>query len=74
MGLLLEAVDVASAWRWRWILRDSSTGEMIAGHPVALDPESDEPTAFGNLGADADSAAMRSPPGRRRRCRAGADR
>jgi tetratricopeptide (TPR) repeat protein len=49
MGLLLEAVDADGAWRWRWVLRDSSTGAILAGHPVALDPASDELTAFGNL-------------------------
>jgi hypothetical protein len=49
MGLLLEAVDADGAWQWRWVLRDSSTSAILAGHPVALDPASDELTAFGNL-------------------------
>jgi hypothetical protein len=49
MGLLLEAADADGAWRWRWVLRDSSTGSILAGHQVVLDPASDEVTAFGNL-------------------------
>lgn len=49
MGLLLEAVDAEGERRWRWILRDSNEGQIVAGHTVALDQESDELTAFENL-------------------------
>jgi tetratricopeptide (TPR) repeat protein len=46
---MLEAVDVAGPWRWRWMLRDDSTGDIIADHVVELDPASDEVARFGDL-------------------------
>lgn len=48
MGLLLEAVDADGERRWRWILRDSNEGQIVAGHKVALDQESDELTGRGH--------------------------
>jgi len=49
MGLLLEAVDVAGPWRWRWLLRDEETGNPVADHQVHLDPVSDEVARFRDL-------------------------
>jgi CHAT domain len=47
--LVLRAVDVASAWRWRWLLSDEESGRPLAEHAVDLDPGSDEVAAFGDL-------------------------
>jgi CHAT domain len=47
--LVLRAVDVASAWRWRWLLSDEESGRPLADHAVGLDPDSDEVAAFGDL-------------------------
>src|SRR5262249_61821413 len=49
MGLLLEAVEVAGPWRWRWLLRDEETGNPVADHRVDLDPGSDEVARFRDL-------------------------
>ena len=49
MGLLLQAVDVAGPWRWRWLLSDEETGNPVADHPVRLDPESAELARFRDL-------------------------
>ena len=46
MGLLLEALDVAGPWRWRWLLTDEASGAALADHTVAVDP-ADEPEAAG---------------------------
>src|SRR5580698_783281 len=46
--LVLRAVDVASEWRWRWLLSDES-GRSLADHAVELDRGSDEVAAFGDL-------------------------
>jgi tetratricopeptide (TPR) repeat protein len=47
--LVLRAVDVASAWRWRWLLSDEESGRPLADHAVDLDPGSDEVAVFGDL-------------------------
>ena len=49
MGLLLQAVDAAGPWTWRWLLTDEDSGEPLADHQVDLDPASDEVAAFGDL-------------------------
>lgn len=49
MGLLLEAVDVAGPWTWRWLLRDEQTGNPLADQAVRLDPESDDVIRFRDL-------------------------
>jgi tetratricopeptide (TPR) repeat protein len=49
VDLLLQAVDAAGPWRWRWLLTDTDTGEPLADHEVDLDPASDEVAAFGDL-------------------------
>jgi tetratricopeptide (TPR) repeat protein len=36
MGLLLDAVDIVSPLRWRWLLRDEETGAALADHQVDL--------------------------------------
>ncbi|TMM36454.1 MAG: AAA family ATPase, partial [Actinobacteria bacterium] len=46
MGLLLQALDVAGPWRWRWLLTDEASGAALADHTVAVDP-ADEPEAAG---------------------------
>jgi tetratricopeptide (TPR) repeat protein len=47
--LLLQAVDAAGPWRWRWLLTDADNGAPLADHQVDLDPASDEVAAFGDL-------------------------
>jgi tetratricopeptide (TPR) repeat protein len=49
VGLLLQAVEVAGPWRWRWLLLDEDSGEPLADHDVALDPGSSEVAAFAGL-------------------------
>jgi tetratricopeptide (TPR) repeat protein len=49
VDLLLEAVDVAGPWRWRWLLTDERTGNPLADHQVNLDPAADQVRAFGDL-------------------------
>jgi len=49
MTLVLEAVDVASPLRWRWLLSDEVTGAPLADHSVALDAASDEVARFSDL-------------------------
>jgi hypothetical protein len=46
---VLEAVDVASPLRWRWLLRDEATGAPLADHLVDLDGASDEVARFSDL-------------------------
>ena len=48
MALLLEAVDVAGPWRWRWLLTHED-GTPLADHWVDLDPGSDDVTRFCHL-------------------------
>jgi CHAT domain len=47
--LVLRAVDVASEWRWRWLLSDQESGRPLADHAVDLDPACDEVAVFGDL-------------------------
>jgi hypothetical protein len=51
VNLLLSAVDVAGPRRWRWELRDETTGAVLADHQVALDAPADasQADAFGDL-------------------------
>jgi hypothetical protein len=49
MDLLLQAVDVAGTWRWRWLLSDDVVGAPLADHQVDLDQDSAEVAAFGDL-------------------------
>jgi tetratricopeptide (TPR) repeat protein len=49
MGLLLAAVDVAGPSRWRWLLSDEETGNLLADHPVNLDPAWDDVARFSDL-------------------------
>ena len=47
--LVLQAVDVAGPWRWRWLLTDEESGRPLADHAVELDPAAGELAAFGDL-------------------------
>lgn len=49
MGLVLQAVDVTSPYRWRWLLSDEKTGRPLADHLVSLDPLAEEVEAFRDL-------------------------
>jgi hypothetical protein len=49
VGLVLRAENVASPWRWRWLLSDEETGEPLASHNVNLDPAAEEVAAFRDL-------------------------
>jgi CHAT domain len=49
VGLVLRAENVASPWRWRWLLSDEETGEPLASHQVNLDPAGEEVAAFRDL-------------------------
>jgi hypothetical protein len=49
VALVLRAVDVASPWRWRWLLSDEESDRRLADHGVELDPACDEVAAFGDL-------------------------
>jgi hypothetical protein len=64
MGLLLEAMDVAGASRWRWLLSDEETGNPVADHMVDLDLASVEVGRFADLHGYVDSYAA---PDRRAR-------
>jgi tetratricopeptide (TPR) repeat protein len=49
VGLLLQAVEVAGPYQWRWLLVDEHAGTVLADHPVDLDPRALETEAFENL-------------------------
>ncbi len=49
MGLVLQAVEVASPFTWRWLLSDDETGAPLADHQVRLDPAAEQVTAFQDL-------------------------
>jgi hypothetical protein len=49
MGLLLTAVEAGEPLKWRWLLTDEATGELLADHQVDLDPACDEVAALGDL-------------------------
>ncbi|MEV6343023.1 CHAT domain-containing protein [Actinoplanes sp. NPDC051851] len=58
----LTADSVTGPWRWRWVLTDAATGERLAEHTVAPDPERWEVTALADLEA---YLAWRAEPDRR---------
>jgi hypothetical protein len=43
--LVLQAVEVRGPSRWRWLLTDEGTGNPLADHEVALDPDAAEARA-----------------------------
>ena len=49
MVLVLDAVEVASPFAWRWLLSDEETGAPLADHQVRLDPAAEEVAAFRDL-------------------------
>jgi CHAT domain len=49
LSLVLEAVDVAGPWQWRWLLTDGDTGARLADHEVALDLAADQARRFADL-------------------------
>lgn len=49
MALMLEAVDVAGPWRWRWLLTKEHSRRALADQRVQLDPDSAEVAAFADL-------------------------
>jgi hypothetical protein len=49
LRLVLEAVDVAGPWQWRWLLTDDGTGASLADHYVTLDPAVDQVARFADL-------------------------
>jgi hypothetical protein len=61
VSLVLQAVEVRGPSRWRWLLTDEGTGNPLADHEVALDPDAAEVRAFGDVYGYARSYAA---PGR----------
>ncbi|MGH3190594.1 MAG: CHAT domain-containing protein [Streptosporangiaceae bacterium] len=62
MGLLLRAVDFAGPMRWRWLVTDEDTGELVTDHQVDLESVPGEVARFQDLYGYARSYAAPDRP------------